>query len=176
MICAAKAAAVDEGFPPGGQPSARSNVPPYGASRDAITRPMSARANGESGLKNESKALREEYKLRETTAGVFRVVNDVTGKVFLGSALDLHGPLNRIEFELKMGSWRDRRLQEDFTRHGRDKFTFEVLEQVEPSQDPGFDVEQALARLEERYAAALDRNNTYNDKADIRFLPRRHRP
>jgi hypothetical protein len=66
-------------------------------------------------------------------------------------------------------------MQEDFRRYGRENFSFEVLERIEPRQDPDFDVERELAELEERYAASLDRGNTYNEKDDIRFMPRRRR-
>ncbi len=41
--------------------------------------------------------------------------------------------------------------------------------------DPDFDVERELTKLEERHAASLDRRNTYNEKDDIRFMPRRRR-
>jgi hypothetical protein len=128
-------------------------------------------ANGEDKMKDKGKTLRREYKLRPTTAGIFRIINNVTGTVFLGSALNLHSPLNRIEYELKMGSWKGPRLQEDFRRYGRDNFTFEVIARVEPSQDPDFDAERELVRLEEHYAATLDRSNTYNENEDIRFYP-----
>jgi hypothetical protein len=135
---------------------------------------VTAHSNGKNRMKNDSKTLREEYKLREAVAGIFRVVNNVTGTVFLGSALNLQGPLSRIEFELKMGSFKNRRLQEDYQRYGGENFTFEVVETIEPSPDPGFNAERELERLEETYAAALDRDNTYNEKQDLRFLARRH--
>jgi DNA-binding transcriptional ArsR family regulator len=151
----------------------RTSKPPSSALRNPITETSAGRPNGEKRMKNESKTLREGYKLRETTAGIFRVVNNVTGTVFLGSALNLHGPLNRIEFGLNVGSFENQRMQEDFRRYGRENFTFEVVERIEPSQDPDFDVERELTKLEERYAATLDRRNTYNEKEDIRFMPRR---
>ncbi len=153
----------------------RTSKPPLSALRNPITETCAGRSNGEKRMKHESKTLREEYKLRETTAGIFRVVNNVTGTVFLGSALNLHGPLNRIEFGLDVGSFENQRMQEDFRRYGRENFTFEVVERIEPSQDPDFNVERELAKIEERYAATLDRGNTYNEKEDIRFTPRRRR-
>jgi hypothetical protein len=124
-------------------------------------------------MKQDLKNLREEYKLRDVTAGIFRVTNLVTGRVFLGSTLNLHGPLNRIEFELAQGMHKNRRLQDDFQRYGRESFTFEVLERIEPSNDAGFKVEAELGRLEARYSSGLDRANCYNEKEDIRFSSRR---
>jgi DNA-binding transcriptional ArsR family regulator len=119
------------------------------------------------------KSLKQEYKLQPTAAGIFRIQNTVTGKTFLGSTLNLHGPLNRLEFELKHGVHKNRALQDDFARYGRDGFRFEVVEVIEPADSPGFDVEAALEELECRYEAEIDRSNTYNEKESIRFLPKR---
>jgi len=128
---------------------------------------------GEVEGKERQKHLRREYKNADKVAGVFRIRNRATGRVFLGSALNLHGPLNRIEFELRLGSFRNRQLQEDFDRCGREAFDFAVLEVVEPQDEPGFHVERGLETLERIYAEGLDRSNTYNTEEDIRFLSRR---
>lgn len=170
--CLIRRLLVDEGFLTRESGSyARTSKPPSSIPQY----PAIGRTKGDDRMNSENKTLREEYKREEKTAGIFRVVNNVTGTVFLGSALNLHGPLNRIEFLLKIGSHSNPRLQEDFQRYGRENFTFEVVEQIEPSAAPDFDLESELERLEARYEAGLDRGNCYNERQDIRFLPRRRR-
>jgi hypothetical protein len=116
------------------------------------------------------KSMREAYKSETKQAGIFRVTNTVTNKVFLGSTLNLHGPLNRLQFELQQGMSRISGLQEDYRRYGQDAFIFEVVEVIEPGKDPKVSLERELEKVEQRYAEALDRGNTYNQAESIRFL------
>jgi DNA-binding HxlR family transcriptional regulator len=125
--------------------------------------------NGEATVNDERRQRRQEYKLREKSAGIFRITNTATGKALLGSSLDLHGPLNSQEFQLTYGSHKNQALQDDFDRYGRDAFAFEIVEVVKPSDDPGFSVEAELERLEKAYAEQLDRGNTYNLRDRIRY-------
>ena len=49
----------------------------------------------------EKAAARRAYKEAPKPGGVFCVRNLRNGKVFFGSSMNVHGPLNRIAFELK---------------------------------------------------------------------------
>lgn len=138
----------------------------------ACSRPAGARRytiTERRDMDDTKKALKRRYKLEGRPAGIFRVRNDVTGKVFVGSSLDLNSPLNRIEFELQHGISRNRELQEDYGRYGRKSFTFEIVEVLDPAGDPAFTVERRLEELEQAYAANLDRTNSYNTKERLRF-------
>lgn len=115
------------------------------------------------------RALRQQYKLEGRTAGVFRVRNLVTGAVFLGSALDINGPLNRIRFQLEHGSYRDRTLQADFDRYGGEAFAFEIVARVEPAGRTPAEIERELEKEEAAWAATLDPANTYNTSERLRF-------
>ena len=119
------------------------------------------------------KSLREAYKSEKKRAGIFRITNSATNKVFLGSTLNLHGPLNRLQFELQQGINRIPALQEDFRHYGQDAFTFEVVEVIEPRDDPDFNLERELENMELRHVRTLDRSNTYNQVESIRFLKAR---
>lgn len=125
--------------------------------------------DGETTVNDERRQRRREYKLREKSAGIFRIRNTATGKVLLGSSLDLHGPLNSQEFQLKHGSHKNRELQADFDRYGRESFAFEIVELVKPSDDPDFSVEAALEWLEKVYTEQADRGGTYNLRDRIRY-------
>ena len=125
--------------------------------------------DGEATMNDERRQRIQEYKLREKSAGIFRITNTATGKVLLGSSLDLHFPLNSQEFQLTSRSHMNQALQTDFDHYGRDAFVFEIVEVVKPSDDPGFSVEAELERLEKAHAEQLDRGNTYNLRDRIRY-------
>jgi hypothetical protein len=125
--------------------------------------------NGETNSRARRASLRRAYKERTKQAGVFRVLNTANGRVMLGSALDLHAPLNRVKFELDMGMCWNPELKADLETYGRDSFVIEVLDKVELGDDPGFDPERELENLERKHLAALDRATAYNRDEMIRF-------
>lgn len=94
------------------------------------------------------KELNREYQERPKQAGVFQVRNTVNGKVLLGSSLNLHGALNGHRFTLRIGSHRNKLLQEDWNEYGEDKFVFEILEVVQVSDSPNFNLSDELTLLE----------------------------
>ena len=74
--------------------------------------------------------LKRNYQERLKPAGVFQVKNTITGKLLLGSSLNLDGALNGHRFSLTIGSHRNMALQHDWNSSGSDAFTFAVLEVV----------------------------------------------
>ncbi|MHB8869680.1 MAG: metalloregulator ArsR/SmtB family transcription factor [Thermoleophilia bacterium] len=128
------------------------------------------RESGErTDMDEQKRLLKQRYKLEGRTPGIFRVRNLVTGKVFLGSAIDLNGPLNRIRFQLEHGSYRDRALQADYDRLGAEAFAFEILDKVEAGGRPPDELEGELEKLETTWASTLDPENTYNTSERLRF-------
>ena len=106
------------------------------------------------------------------TAGVYVVRNRETGRVLLGSSLNLHGPLNRHRAELRFGSHRCRSLQDDWNRLGAEGFEFTVLETVDEALDrPERDA--ALRALEQDYLAHFQpfAERCYNGSEQIRTKP-----
>ncbi len=94
----------------------------------------------------------ELYKQARKTAGVYAVRNLASGRVLLGSSINLHGPLNRHRSELRLGSHRCAELQADWNRLGEDAFRFEILATV-PAELAGLERDAALAALEARALA-----------------------
>jgi hypothetical protein len=94
------------------------------------------------------KELKEQYKRSTPVAGVFRILDTVSGKSWLGSSLNMHGPFQRHRFELTVGSHLNRELQQAWRDHGADAFAFEVLETVPQHDDPDYDCGEDLAILE----------------------------
>ena len=99
--------------------------------------------------------IKREYKERKKPAGVFQVKNLANGKVFLGSSLNLEGPLNGHKFMLSNGSHRVPELQNDWNTFGPDKFVFEILEVVKVKDDPNFNLEDELTLIEQIWIEKL---------------------
>lgn len=93
------------------------------------------------------------YKLAPKTAGMILIRNTANGRFLLGSTLNLHGLLDRHRFMLELGSHHIREMQADWKSFGADAFTFDVLETIEPSDDPAHDPERELEALEEMMVA-----------------------
>ena len=114
------------------------------------------------------KERKREYQEREKRAGIFQIKNRMSGKVLLGSSLNLDGPLNLHRFALRMGNHRNRELQRDWNELGPEAFVFEILDVVQPGDDPGFNMADELTLLEQLWIAELqpfgERGYNQNDR------------
>jgi group I intron endonuclease len=99
--------------------------------------------------------IRRSFKETPRQSGIFQIKNNQTGKVFLGSSTNLHGPLNKHRFMLSIGRHDNKELQEDWNRLGSGAFTFEILEVVKPSDQPTFCLEDELTLLEQIWLEKL---------------------
>ena len=95
------------------------------------------------------KAMKDEYKQALRPMGVFQVRNLVNGKVMIVRGLNIDGKINSTRFQLEMGSYMNKELQQDWKTYGADKFVFEVLELLEPVEGPAPDYAQELEVFEE---------------------------
>ncbi|HTP13815.1 MAG TPA: GIY-YIG nuclease family protein [Bacteroidota bacterium] len=114
--------------------------------------------------------IKREYKERKKPAGVFQIRNTANGKVYLGSSLNLEGPLNGHKFMLTIGRHRNPVLQKEWNEFGPEKFTFEILEVVKVKDDPNFSLEDELTLLEQIWVEKLQPfgERGYNTDAKIR--------
>lgn len=64
--------------------------------------------------------------------GIYRVQHVVSGRTLIGGSVDAPAYLNRVRFELQLGSHRTPALQRDWTQDGAGAFTFEVLDDLNP--------------------------------------------
>ena len=99
--------------------------------------------------KEDVKRLKREYQGAPKEAGIFRITNTANGRIYLGSSLNLHGPLNKHRFTLATGAHINKALQADWKRFGEDAFVFEIVEKVKPTNDPAFNVEDELELIEQ---------------------------
>jgi hypothetical protein len=93
------------------------------------------------------KEIIRKYKETALPTGVYRVRNNVRKKSLVGTSPNLPGMLNRQRFQLERGSHPNGELQMDWNEFGSDAFTFEVLDQLEPSNDTDKDVSEDLRVL-----------------------------
>lgn len=114
--------------------------------------------------------IKREYKDRAKPAGVFQIKNTANGKVFLGSSLNLEGPLNRNKFTLNMGQHRNTMLQKEWNEYGQDAFVLEILEVVKVKDDPNFNLIDELTLVEQIWLEKLQPfgDNGYNIDNNIR--------
>jgi len=109
------------------------------------------------------------YKQARRKAGIYGIRNRETGRLLLGSSLNLHGPLNRHRAELDFGSHRCRALQDDWNALGPEGFTFEVLDTVDVKLE-GLERDAALREMEQEWVAHFQpfAERCYNSSEQIR--------
>ncbi len=96
-----------------------------------------------------------QYKETPRPMGVFRVHNRTNGKSLVGSTSDLPSMLNRQRFQLESGGHPNRALQQDWNEMGPDAFDFEVLDVLEPIDEPGYEPTADLRALETMWREKL---------------------
>ena len=98
--------------------------------------------------------------------GVYQIKNLKSGKIFIGSSTNIHGRINRIKFQLKNNSYPNRQIQKDFLEIGEAYFSFDVLDNLSPKEDPNYDYNEELNILEEMWLEKIKpyENKGYNTK------------
>ena len=112
-------------------------------------------------MKANNKELKKAYQQTPRQMGVFQICNLVNDKVFIAMSLNLPGIINRHRFDLEKGSHRNTQLQKDWHEYGREKFIFEILDELTPSDDPSRDYREELLFLEDLW---LDKLQPYGEQ------------
>ena len=103
----------------------------------------------------DKKELKKQYKQTLTPMGIFQIKNLVNGKIFIEKGKNLPGNLNSVKFQLKMGTYMNEELQKDYNKLGEEKFSFEVIDRLEPKEDLSYDYTEDLKVLEEMWLEKL---------------------
>lgn len=93
--------------------------------------------------------------------GVYKITNQKNGKIFIGSAENVEGRLNRIRFQLKLGNYPVKEIQQDYNDAGDAAFEIEVLDYLAPKEDSNNNYREDLNMLEEMW---LDKLQPFGDK------------
>lgn len=98
---------------------------------------------------DERKALKRRYKESRRPMGVFSIRNLRDGRRLVASSVDLPAIFNRMRMQLATGTCvKYPELQQAWKELGEEAFAFEVLEELEPPEDPARDPSDDLAALE----------------------------
>ena len=103
----------------------------------------------------DKKELKRQYKQTPPAMGVYQIRNLVNGKILIGYSKNLKGKSNSFRFQLNAGLHINRELQNDYHELGEERFVFEVLDSLEPREDPAYDYTGDLETLEELWIEKL---------------------
>lgn len=109
----------------------------------------------------DKKELVKQYKQTVQPMGIFQIRNLASGKIYIASSKNLRGMANRFEFNLDIGAHASKELREDYEKFGRENFVFEIIDTLEPKEDPKYDYTDDLKVLEEMW---LEKLLPYGDK------------
>lgn len=74
-------------------------------------------------------------------SGVYKITNKVNGKFYIGSSYDVDNRWMCHRRDLNAGTHPNPKLQNAWTKYGKDNFIFEVIEEVQANQDLLFERE-----------------------------------
>lgn len=94
------------------------------------------------------KELKDEYKQTKQRMGVYQVRNTESEYTLIGSSLNLDAAWNSTKFKLEIGQHPDAELQKQWKEFGPEHFVFEVLQELEHSDNPSVNPREELKELE----------------------------
>ncbi len=73
--------------------------------------------------------------MRVKRAGIYRIINIINNKRYVGSSVDLVDRWNKHRYRLRRGNHHSLHLQNAWKKYGEDAFIYETLEECEPSKE-----------------------------------------
>ena len=112
------------------------------------------------------KELKEKYKQMKFKMGVFQIRNNINGKLFIGSSLDLKAIWHAQKLQLDFGIHPNSDLQKDWKEHGVENFNYEILEEIKQIEDKPIDYSKEIKVLEGMIVDELQpfENKGYNKR------------
>ncbi|MDF2946121.1 MAG: catalytic domain protein [Bacillales bacterium] len=99
---------------------------------------------------NRKKELKQLYKEIKIEAGIYKITNNVNGKILIDSTRNLK-TLNGKKHQLITGTCTNKELQEDWNKYGESSFTFEIVEILQEKKDGYFNIDTELEKLKEKW-------------------------
>lgn len=114
----------------------------------------------------DKKEIKRQYKQTIQPMGIYQIRNINNGKIFIGFTKNLNAVFNSIRLQLKTGTFVNRELQMDFNEIGETQFAFEIVDRLEPKEDPQYDYTDDLKTLEVMWLEKIQPfgNNGYHKK------------
>ncbi len=112
------------------------------------------------------KEIKEEYKQIKYKMGVFQIRNTINDKIFIGSSLDLKAIWFSQKLQLETGTHPNSDLQRDWKEYGKDNFSYEILEEIQETEDKPLNYRNEIKALEQMIIEDLQPfdNKGYNRK------------
>ena len=107
------------------------------------------------------KELKEEFKQLIIPMGVFQIKNIKNNKVLIDNSIDMGSKWNRHKMELKFGNHRNSSLQKDWNEYGEVNFVFDVLSELEKSEEENTNYNKELRTLQDMVVTELKIENIY---------------
>lgn len=104
--------------------------------------------------KEQKKQAADQFREKKVRTGVYAVRCTTTGSVWVGISRNLDSAQNSTWFALRIGSHRDKPLQDEWTANGEPAFTFEALESLE-EDTPALLIQDLLKTTRQRWLAQL---------------------
>lgn len=101
--------------------------------------------------------LQRQYREQPPAMGIYAIRHPASGLVYVNAGTNVQGALARDCFCLRLGSHRDRRLQQAWRQHGEAAFRCEVVDTLKRRDDPRADDRADLAALLALWQQALQR-------------------
>jgi hypothetical protein len=98
----------------------------------------------------------KKYKNSIKPMGIVQVRNIRNNRVYLTASANTPGTINSIRFQLKMGTFLPSAgLALDWQELGEENFVVEVLDELNPADDPAYDYRDDLKALEAMWLEKL---------------------
>lgn len=102
------------------------------------------------------KELKAEYKQRQSQMGVFQILNKTNGMILIECATDMSAKWNRHRTELRFGSHRNKKLQNDWQNMGEENFEYSIVSELKVDEDDSIDLNDELKLLKEMVLEELN--------------------
>ena len=90
--------------------------------------------------------------------GIYKIVNIVNNKIYIGASKDIERRWREHKCELKSNRHCNQKLQNDYNIYGEDKFAYEIIEEC--TEDCLYDLEIEYIRKEAFHVPELSYNET----------------
>lgn len=108
------------------------------------------------------KELKEQYKARKVTGGIYRITNKENGRFYLKESDDLQATRNWFDSCQKFDSCFLPAMQTDWKQFGKDAFILEEIDTLEKGPDQTSpDFQKDLKTLWEMWDEKLPKENRY---------------
>ncbi|MFA6549944.1 MAG: GIY-YIG nuclease family protein [Candidatus Gracilibacteria bacterium] len=107
------------------------------------------------------KEIIRQYKQTIQPMGIYQIRNLSNDKIFIDSSKNLNGAKNRFRFQLELGRHINSSLQDEYTAFGKDKFVFEIVDQLSPKEDLTYDYTKDLETLKSLW---MEKLQPFNEK------------